>query len=164
MSTKIIGIDPGTTESAVLFWDGKEIIYKEILPNTSVIIMLQDCCKVTTEFYGMKPLLIEKIECYGMPIGVTTIETIKWCGRFIQAWRGKCIEIPRRDIKLHFCGNMRAKDSNIRQVLIDRFGKPGTKKQQGMTYGLKTHLWQAFALCVYFTDKEGQDETHRKTE
>jgi hypothetical protein len=36
--------------------------------------------------------------------------------------------IYRKDEKMNICHSMRAKDSNIRQALIDRFGVVGTKK------------------------------------
>ena len=36
--------------------------------------------------------------------------------------------IYRKEEKMNICHTMRAKDSNIRQALIDRFGEVGTKK------------------------------------
>ena len=48
---------------------------------------------------------------------------------------------------------MKAKDSNIRQALMDRFGEVGTKKNQGYFYGFKADIWQAFAVCVTYHDK-----------
>lgn len=57
--------------------------------------------------------------------------------------------IYRRDIKIHLCGTVKAKDGNIRQALIDKHGAPGTKKSKGPTYGVSGHLWAALAVADY---------------
>ena len=46
-----------------------------------------------------------------------------WAGRFAEAaHRVPVVMLPRRAVKLALCGDSRAKDANIRQALIDRFG------------------------------------------
>ena len=65
--------------------------------------------------------------------------------------------IYRKDVKLHLCGSPRAKDSNIRQALIDRFGPGkekaiGLKKTPGPLYGVKSHVWAALAVAVTHLD------------
>ena len=90
-----------------------------------------------------------------MLVGRTVFDTVFWIGRFYEAFevRGRTVELTyRQAIKVHHCNSVRAKDSNIRQALIDKYGKPGTKKAPGVTYGLKTDLWQAFALATYHTE------------
>jgi hypothetical protein len=60
---------------------------------------------------------------------------------------------------------MRAKDSNIRQSLVDRFapgernyGK-GTKAKPGFFYGFAADAWQAYALGVTYLDiRRDKDE------
>ncbi|MCI8362245.1 MAG: hypothetical protein HFJ41_03805 [Clostridia bacterium] len=66
-----------------------------------------------------------------MAVGATVFDTCVWIGQFKQ----KAIEnditveyIYRKDEKMNICHSMKAKDSNIRQALIDRFGEVGTKK------------------------------------
>ena len=64
------------------------------------------------------------------------------------------------------CKNNRAKDKNIRQALIDRFGPGkaaiGTKKAPGPLYGLKSHLWSALAVAVVAADAlEGEAAKER---
>jgi hypothetical protein len=54
----------------------------------------------------------------------------------------------RKDVKMHLCNSMRAKDANIRTALIDKLGAPGTKKMQGPTYGVTSHAWAALAVAV----------------
>ena len=60
--------------------------------------------------------------------------------------------VYREDVKLHLCGSPRAKDANIRQALIDRWGGKaeavGTVKKPGPLYGVKSHAWSALAVAV----------------
>ncbi len=67
-----------------------------------------------------------------MSVGKTVFDTCVWIGRFIQQVDeiGKEYSyIYRKDEKMNLCHSMKAKDSNIRQALIDRFGEVGTKKK-----------------------------------
>lgn len=71
------------------------------------------------------------IASYGMAVGKEVFETCVWIGRFIEIAIFKNIEVEyiyRKDEKMNLCNSMKAKDSNIRQALIDRFGEVGTKK------------------------------------
>lgn len=71
------------------------------------------------------------IASYGMAVGKEVFETCVWIGRFIEIARLRKIEVEyiyRKDEKMNLCQSMKAKDSNIRQALIDRFGEVGTKK------------------------------------
>ena len=52
---------------------------------------------------------------------------------------------------------MRAKDSNIRQALIDRFGVVGTKKNPGWFYGVSKDVWAAIAVGVTYHDKAEEE-------
>lgn len=145
----IISIDPGTTESAVVFWDGKRVVHADIMQNEDCIGKLA----IASKDHAMATLCIEMIASYGMPVGKEVFETCVFIGRMFQLWlyhTGQAVSlIYRRDVKLHHCGSARAKDGNIRQALIDKYGAPGTKKAPGRTYGLKSHLWQAFAIATY---------------
>ena len=134
--TAIVAIDPGNVQSAIIEWDGAQILNAQILMNNDLLWDLQ----------SMPPgrLVIEQIRCYGMPIGKTTIDTVFWSGRFVEAWTGEFFLIPRMAVKMHLCHTSRAKDSNIRQALIDRFGKPSTKKEPNEIYGgfkISNDLW-----------------------
>ena len=143
---KILAIDPGPNQSGLLVWDGKTILYKEIVDNNQIII--EDLCSISADV-----LLVEQIKSLGMPVSDSIFDTVFWTGRFIQKWYGLWHRVPRREVKMHLCGSMRAKDSNIRQALIDRLGEPGTKKNPGVTYVVKKDLWAALALAVYWMDR-----------
>ena len=147
---KLLAIDPGTTESAVLYWDGTSARNASIMSNEALLawILSNDC--------PHDLCCIEMLASYGMPVGREVFETCVWIGRFYEAWRQHARNEPRlvyrRDVKMHHCGTARAKDGNIRQALIDKYGEPGTKKAPGRTYGLKSHLWAAFALATFVSE------------
>ena len=162
MMGNIIAIDPGPEESALVIWDGEEVITKYIRVNRDIEYL----CR-----YKMNdPFVIEQVECYGMPVGKSIFETVYWTGRFCCAYdtanapKLYANRMPRKDVKMHLCQSMRAKDSNVIQALVDRFapfeknkGK-GTKKSPGFFYGFKSDIWQAAALAVTFYDKQEHKE------
>jgi hypothetical protein len=100
------------------------------------------------------------IACYGMPVGATVFETCVWIGRFIEAWGDEFTKVYRKETKMHLCQTMRAKDSNIRQAIIDRYPatgggkKPqiGTKAQPGPLYGVSKDVWAALAVAITFAE------------
>lgn len=151
MQNSIIAIDPGTFESAVLAWDGAKIEMAAIIPNQEVTSDFSEAAA-----FGYK-LVIEGISSYGMPVGKEVFETCMWIGEFRRAWFEVALERPsliyRRDVKLHHCGSARAKDGNVIQALKDKYGEKGTKKSPGVTYKLKSHLWQAFAIATMVTEQ-----------
>jgi len=146
----VLALDPGTHESAYVHWsdaDGGRIMAAGILPNDEMLATVM--LGVEADTIG-----IEMVACYGMAVGKEVFETCVWIGRFVE----RCTQTPqliyRRDVKLHHCNSAKAKDANIRQALIDKYGAPGTKKQPGVTYGLKSHLWAAFAIATFLTETQ----------
>jgi hypothetical protein len=107
---------------------------------------------------------IEMIASYGMPVGREVFDTCLWVGRFIEtAARAayKADLVYRRDVKLHLCGQARAKDANIRQALLDKFGgkaAQGTKATPGPLYGVKADVWSALAVAVTFSETCGKSK------
>ena len=147
----IFAIDPGPTESAYVFVKNGCIADKGICSNEVLLKLLswKTLCDTNSVL-----LAIEMIACYGMPVGAEVFETCVWIGQFVNAsWPTPWQRCYRKDIKLHLCGTTKAKDPNVRQALIDRLGPPGTKKNPGPTYGIKTHLWSALAVAVYAADQ-----------
>lgn len=145
----ILAIDPGNIESAYCLMD--KITYKPIefakIDNTSMLFKIKEL--------KYEKIIIEMIASYGMAVGASVFDTCVWIGRFIQARNCPEFEyIYRREEKMNLCYSMKAKDSNIRQALIDRFGEVGTKKNQGWFYGFKKDIWSAYAVGTTYLDKQ----------
>lgn len=150
----ILAIDPGSEQSALVFYrygERPEVTHLGLYQNDHVIqVMRRD--------YGGYHMAIEMPKAQGMPASTQLFETCVWIGRFIQIWLPHPWSfIYRPDVKLHLCGSMRAKDSNIRAALIDRFGGSkrkavGIKADRGPLFGIKRDIWQALAVAVYWSD------------
>lgn len=153
---RIIAIDPGCTESAILDMQDGKIDFFGKFENEHVLSMIGVPSKFVCENFKVF-LVIEQIASYGMAVGEEVFETVFWSGRFAQAWQGQFHRIKRHEIKMHLCKDSRAKDTNIRQALIDRYGKQGTKKNKGPTYGISGDCWSALAVATTFADKKHQE-------
>jgi hypothetical protein len=166
---KVVAIDPGPVESALVVWDSvaEKILWAMKKPNEEVkreLIRLYEA--PSYEYFA-----IEMIQSFGMSVGAEVFETAYWIGRFTEAWnmglrnhltddlRLECKPLTNRvyrsEVKMHLCHSMKAKDSNIRQALIDRLGKPGTKKNPGKTFGIAGDEWSSLAVAVTFGDTKG---------
>ena len=177
---RILAIDPGPECSAALWYDTakeKPLCKYEIFRNEHLRIViaaqrdsLEDGCQ--------DMMAIEMIACYGMTVGKEVFQTCLWIGRFIEAFVGnntsvragdfrncvirehRYVLVYRKDVKMHLCGSMRAKDANIRQAIIGRYpatggGKipqVGTKKEVGPLYGVSKDIWSALAVAITFND------------
>ncbi len=112
--TTILAIDPGSEKSGwVLMKDGVPVEWgwdnnNDLLFRIAGVIVRNDT------------LLIEDVTHMGMAVGKDVFETVRWSGRF--DYDQTAIFIDRKQVKLTLCGNPRAKDPNIRQAIIDRFG------------------------------------------
>lgn len=142
----MIAIDPGSEQSAFLFYRNGRVLKADIVDNEGLREML-----IHTH---TRPVVIEMVASYGMAVGKDVFETVYWIGRFSEAVGG-AERIYRKDVKMTLCGNNRAKDANIRQALIDLFGPGkeaavGTKSSPGPLYGIKSHLWSALAVAVTY--------------
>lgn len=144
----VIGLDPGNEKSAFVHWTGKKILNKGIHPNEELIKILEYSWIADTTAENII-LAIEDMQSIHQKSGKTIIDTLKWAGRFYQAWQGKREWITRDQVKLALGVK---DDMGIRAVLIQRFGAPGTKKNPGLTYGLAEHTWAAFAVAVTHLD------------
>jgi hypothetical protein len=148
----VYAVDPGTTTSALVVYDllARRIQAHRTDANAAVLDQLRADGSV-----GLGFLVVEQIEAMGMAVGAETFETVWWAGRFHQVWNGPAHRVTRRQVKLHLCGSMRAKDPNIRQAILDRFGGSsavGKKAAPGPLYGLKGHEFSALAVGLTFVD------------
>jgi hypothetical protein len=167
--TKLFCIDPGTTKSAYVLYSpvGQRIHRFGIVANEELVGILEG-----------DRLVIEMIKSYGNVMGDSVLMTCVWIGRFIQAWGGGPIDlIPRKTIVTSLCGTSRAKDSNVRSALIDRFSSSGvivkgrrkrghivdprdsgavcaigTKNNPGPLYGFARDMWAALAIGEVWQD------------
>lgn len=150
----ILALDPGTTHTGWVIYEAGQVCRSGVSENAEILEMLDK------EIPGNYPLAIEMIASYGMAVGKEVFETCLWIGRFMQfagPWRVRLIY--RKDVKLHLCASPRAKDANIRQAIIDRFGGKaeaiGTVKKQGPLYGVKSHAWAALAVALTASETKG---------
>ena len=138
----ILAIDPGTNDSGVVLWDGIRVENPTICTNADLLPWVR----------GLDDdwvMAVEMIASYGMPVGKETFETCILIGRLQEIWGNRPFHfIFRKDVKIHLCGNTKAKDGNIRQALIDKLGEVGTKKNPGPLYGVSQHIWSALAVAV----------------
>lgn len=143
----LLAIDPGTTHSGWVIFEGGEVCDSGVAANGDILEMLDK------RIPGNYPLAIEMIASYGMAVGKEVFETCLWIGRFMQAAGPDRVRLVyRKDVKLHLCGSPRAKDANIRQALIDRWGGKaeaiGNVKKPGPLYAVKSHAWAALGVAV----------------
>jgi hypothetical protein len=174
----ILAIDPGTTQSGYVMFDAltAQPLSWGKKDNREVLALIV--------VPGPQLCVIERIEHLGMAAGHDVFETAVWSGRFIQAWgcESTCSQLSRRQVKINLCGSARAKDGNIRQAIIDRYGGDevaiGGKKckrckgrgwfgrehavcaecddgwalRKGLLYGISGDAWQALALAMTYAD------------
>lgn len=160
---KILAIDPGNTESAYVLMNTDYTIRNGIAYKFHNDVMLK-----AVEDFGKAngndlTVVIEMVASYGMAVGKEVFDTCVWIGRFTQAAAAAGCQVEyiyRIEEKQRICHDSRAKDSNIRQALIDRFavfdkkaGK-GTKKHPDVFYGFAKDMWSAFAVGVTWLDKQ----------
>lgn len=161
----LLAIDPGNKESGYVVvdvYEGKiqKILDRGKLKNKDILERIRWDC------HGITDVAIEMVASYGMAVGATVFDTCVWIGRFMQQVKtfipnADMHRIYRKDEKIELCGSMKAKDSNIRQALVDiyapgepNFGK-GTKEKPGFFYGFKSDIWQAFAVAHTYVEKYG---------
>lgn len=120
----ILSIDPGSKESAWMLYDGTPRKWgKE--SNTTILGLLR--APASGDFDDANHVVIESMVNYAATVGAETFDAIRWAGRFQEAWSllyGDCSVsyITRPEVKLHLCQSMRAKDKDVREALITRWG------------------------------------------
>lgn len=155
----IISIDPGPTKSAYVVLEHArpvpKVVAHGITENGKLPGLLFDYWHC-----GAQRLVLEMIASYGLPVGAEVFETCVWIGRFIQHWerlsttpeRPTHARLLRKTIVTNICNNPRAKDANVRQALIDRYGGPAAIKKGGALYGIANDQWSALAVGCTWLD------------
>lgn len=160
----ILSVDTGTLQSAYVQYD---IEFSEILAfgkveNGALLDLIEEL--------RCDHLALEMFKSYGNILGDSVLQSCVWLGRFIERWqvctnyRGEFTMIPRKTIVNAICHNPRAKDSNVRQALIDIFNTHpkaalgeripaiGSSKNKGPLYGISKDVWSALAVALAFKD------------
>jgi hypothetical protein len=150
----LLAIDPGSSESAYVLFDKNNAstpleVFEKVHNDKLLSFLRLDSFLPEADL-----IAIEAIASYGMPVGKEIFDTCIWIGRFIEASRLPFRLIYRKDVKMYLCNSMRAKDTNIRQALIDKF-EPGLKPKErpkGILKGVSKDVWSAVAIAVYASE------------
>lgn len=153
----ILGIDPGNLQSAYVLTDN-QLAIKSFGKLENEVLLGQFEAMVSLH---TPKVAIEMIASYGMAVGKEVFDTCVYIGQLVEICRKLGVEVTyiyRKDEKVTLCNSMRAKDTNIRQALIDRFavhdfksGK-GTKSNPDTFYGFKADIWAAMAVVTTYHD------------
>ena len=154
---KVLAIDPGNRQSAWCMIDVETLrpLFFDKEENQVVLTAVQHI--------PYDSIVIERVASYGMAVGRDVFETCEWVGRFTQAARVPPDYVYRQEEKLHICGDSRAKDTNIRRALIDRFAQhdlkngKGTKKNPDWFYGFSADVWAAYAVGITYIETSKKD-------
>lgn len=154
----LLAIDPGNEESALLLYDTvtSTPVQWAKLPNDEALDWITQS--------QARELYVEMIASYGMAVGASVFDTCLWIGRFVERWKSSGAHrnyahglVYRSEVKTHLCHSMRAKDANIRQALIDRWGGKeqavGRKATPGPLYGIAGDCWSALAVAVTVAER-----------
>lgn len=172
----ILAIDPGSAQSAWVQYDTENHLpvswakadNREVLHLVSVMHAHPE---------PFQHLAIEMTACYGMTAGRDLFDTTRWIGRFVQAWGGSYNLVLRKSkwgpgsddymdagrfpgVCMTLCKINTAKDPQIRQAIIDRFGGNkaaaiGVKAKPGPLYGMKADVWAALAVALTWAEHMG---------
>lgn len=164
MIVKVLAIDPGNVTSGWVLMDGREFIEGcSDMPNPELSGHLM------VGRWDVDLIACEWIQSYGMAVGKDVFHTCRWCGRFQEcAFPVDFQLVYRRDVKLHLCNSTKAKDTNIRQAILDLYpaaggGKTpqiGTKASPGPLYGISSHMWAAVGLALTVQEAEAVEAVH----
>ena len=149
---KVLAIDPGNRQSAWCMIDGETLKPLSFGKEENQVVL------DAVQHLSYDSVVIERVASYGMAVGRDVFETCEWVGRFTQAASVPPDYVYRQEEKLHLCGDSRAKDTNIRRALIDRFAQhdikngKGTKKNPDWFYGFSADVWQAYAVAVTYVE------------
>ncbi len=156
--SSVLAIDPGSEQSGYVVYDGEKLLCFGLASNTDVVHGLSSLIRgYQHEPTKISHLAIEFPRARGMLASNDLFVTCRWVGRFAQKYY-ECSPyapvtfVDRKDVKMCICESPRAKDTNIRQALIDRWGGKakaiGLKATPGPLYGVKKDIWSALAVAV----------------
>lgn len=140
----VLAIDPGSTSSAWVLYDGARILDHGYLRNDYLLARLRQ------RTFGVEYVtVIEQVEGFGLPAGAELFETVFWSGRFAQASR-PFDRVKRKVVKRHLCGRTNVKDADVRAALTTRFGG-------AFPVNFVSHRYAALAVAVTWCDQQVSD-------
>ena len=153
----VIGLDPGSESSAAVVYQDGKVLEHVMAENLALMQWLTVGGGLGN---GRAKLVIEKIACYGMAVGAEVFETVFWSGIFARTYGLDYTDrITRGEVKLHLCRSMRAKDANVRQAILDKFGGKevaiGKKANPGPLFGIKSHCFAALGVAITYAETKG---------
>jgi len=159
---RLIALDPGPKETGYVMIRDTTIIKSGVEDNLRIYDLMNGAGWIDAT------CAIEMISSYGMAVGAEVFETCVWVGRFQEHFKSfdtLPTLVYRRDVKIHLCGTSRAKDTNVRQAILDlypRIGEGatpqiGTKKHPGPLYGVKSHAMAALAVALTYAHSVGEN-------
>jgi hypothetical protein len=138
---KILAIDPGTHASGYVLYDDKVV--------TSGVMDNHDLLKIVLDDKS-DALAIEGFRARGNVIDNNCVQTIRWEGRFVQAWG--CPEdvmlVARSDVKKFLGLPGSSDDAKVNAGLRRLLGEKGTKASPGPLFGISSHAWAALGVAV----------------
>jgi len=146
---RIMGVDPGTTETGyVVIDEGYAILEAGKIPNEELIAIIKN------DLPSPDYVALESIGSYGMAVGREVFQTCFFIGEVIRTCKDSGTPFTlyaRQEYTRRICGVGKINDAVLRQALLLRFG--GDRK------GEPLHLLRgnsdkrsAFAVAVYHLD------------
>jgi hypothetical protein len=149
----ICAIDPGSSKSALVVWNGKKLFKAVILENEKFIKWLE------LNHAKLDFVAVEMLSNQGRSnVGKETFDTCRVVGQIeylCKVYNLRCQLFYRSQVKLHHLGKVIGNDSDILKALVKKYGEKGTKKNPGLFYGVTSHCWQALAIATMLTEKPG---------
>lgn len=144
-------LDSGTLMTGYVFFDSKLGIMQTLPKGKSSNEIVREF--VRAKNYDV--LVMENITPQGR-IGYTTIDTIRWLGKYEQVATDigtPYVYFSRPFIKKHLTGKVnKTKDSHIRQAVIDKIYPQYTRKDPGPLKGVTADAWSAVAIGIVWSE------------
>lgn len=149
----VLALDPGPEITGFVFWDSEtEEVDHSGNPDNETL--LESVRSLKKNEIPCDAIAIEWIESFSTANN-TLYETCLIIGRFYEI--AKQLGIPvylitRRTVKSVVAGTNKAKDADIRRILIEDFGDIADMKgrQKGALKGVSSHAWSALAIAVTY--------------
>lgn len=137
----VLAIDPGTHESGWCLFDGA-VRDSGVTPNAELLATVR---KDQSDI-----LAIEAFKARGNVIDNNCVQTIRWEGRFMEAWGDPdgVLLVSRQAVKVALGLPGSADDARVNARVRQMLGDKGTKKAPGPLYGIKSHAWAALAVAI----------------